>query len=120
MSIASYVQDLDKQYKTGIAREHAYRPALKALFDGMEKGVNAVNDAKRIDVGAPDLIVLKHDVPVGITEAKDIGVSLDKEEKSDQMERYHKIGNVILTDYLEFRWYVDGEKKQTVRVAEVK
>ena len=49
---------------------------------------------------------------VGHIEAKDIGVSLKKAEKTAQMGRYFQaLGNLILTDYLEFRWYVQGELK---------
>lgn len=112
----TYMQSVITEFKTGIAKEHAYRPALKTLFDSMDD-ILAVNDPAHIkDVGAPDYIVLKHDIPVGVTEAKDVGTELDKEENSGQMARYHKVGNVILTDYLEFRWYVDGEKRDTVRI----
>ena len=33
MSLQKYIEDVQKQYKTGIAREHAYRPALKNLIE---------------------------------------------------------------------------------------
>ena len=43
-----------------------------------------------------------------------------KSEKSEQMKRYlPALPNLILTDYLEFRWYVDGEHRQTARLARV-
>jgi len=29
--LKQYIDELNKQYRTGIAREHSYRPALKAL-----------------------------------------------------------------------------------------
>jgi len=51
-------------------------------------------------------------------EAKDVGRSLDEAEDSPQLERYKKsLHNLILTDYLEFRWYVDGELRGTARLA---
>ena len=50
-------------------------------------------------------------------EAKDIGEPLDKIEKSDQMKRYLEgLGNLILTDYVEFRWYVGGQHRLTARL----
>ena len=30
-----YIDELNKQYKTGIAREHSYRPALKDLLQSL-------------------------------------------------------------------------------------
>ena len=45
---------------------------------------------------------------------------LEEEEKSEQLKRYRRyLGNLILTDYLEFRWYVDGELRRTGRMARV-
>jgi predicted helicase len=41
-------------------------------------------------------------------------------ERTDQMKRYREsLGNLILTDYLEFRWYVGGQYRLTVRLATV-
>jgi hypothetical protein len=49
-------------------------------------------------------------VTIGHLEAKDVGKDLDEVEKSEQMKRYlPALPNLILTDYLEFRWYVSGE-----------
>jgi collagenase-like PrtC family protease len=56
----------------------------------------------------------------GHTSIRIEGDSLDKVEKSDQMKRYLKaLHNLILTDYLEFRWYVNRERKFNVRMAEI-
>jgi hypothetical protein len=39
-------------------------------------------------------------------------------ENSDQLKRYRlALENLILTDYLEFRWYVDGDLRRSVRLA---
>jgi hypothetical protein len=43
-------------------------------------------------------------------EAKDIGKSLDKAERSEQLQRCRRsLGDIILTDHAEFRWYMGGE-----------
>jgi hypothetical protein len=58
-------------------------------------------------------------VPLGYVEAKDIGEDLRKVERSEQLKRYRgAFSNLILTDYLEFRHYVDGERRATARIAE--
>jgi len=47
---------------------------------------------------------------VGHIEAKDVGVPLGPVETSDQGKRYlNALDNLVFTDYLEFRWYVDGK-----------
>ena len=42
-----------------------------------------------------------------------------KGPNGDQFKRYSTLPNWILTDYLEFRWYAAGEKRLTVRVADL-
>jgi len=70
-------------------------------------------------VGAPDFIVSEGNIPLGHIEAKDVGTSLSAVERSEQLKRYRKaFPNLILTDYLEFRWYVEGERRMVVSLAE--
>ncbi len=58
-------------------------------------------------------------VPLGYVEAKDVGVDLGKTGRGEQLKRYREaFPNLILTDYLEFRRYVDGELRETARIAE--
>ncbi|MFH1639806.1 MAG: N-6 DNA methylase, partial [Chloroflexota bacterium] len=73
-------------------------------------GITATNEPKNIECGAPDFILIKGSVTVGYIEAKDIGKGLGEAEKTDQLKRYRdSLTNLILTDYIEFWWYVDGE-----------
>ena len=118
-AIRDYLTEIQDEFKTGMAGEHAYRPALKTLLQSADSGLNAVNDPARTEIGMPDFVVLRQpgNVPIGIVEAKDIGNQLSRTEKSQQVKRYLKHGNLILTNYLEFCWYVNGEKRETVRIA---
>lgn len=118
-AVRDYLAEVQEKYQTGIAREHAYRPALQTLLESAGEGINAVNDAARSEIGMPDFVVMSAEgnTPIGIVEAKDIGDQLNRTERSAQMRRYMAHGNVILTDYLEFRWYVNGEERETVRIA---
>jgi hypothetical protein len=89
---------------------------LKALIESLASGVTATNEPKQVECGAPDFIISRKaahgPVTLGHIEAKDVGKPLDEIEKSDQMKRYlPALPNLILTDYLEFRWYVDGEAR---------
>ncbi len=118
-AVRDYLAEVQEKYQTGIAREHAYRPALQTLLESAGEGINAVNDAARSEIGMPDFVVMSAEgnTPIGIVEAKDIGDQLNRTERSAQMRRYMAHGNVILTDYLEFRWYINGEARETVRIA---
>lgn len=116
--LKTYLAQIEQALKAGNATEHTHRPALKALLESLEPGVTATNEPKRIKCGAPDYIVTRGDIPLGYIEAKDIGISLGEVESGEQLKRYRdSLANLILTDYLEFRWYIAGEHRLTARLA---
>jgi type I restriction-modification system DNA methylase subunit len=121
-AIKKYLSDIQEQFASGQAIEHAYRPALKTLMSSFED-IIAVNDPRHSEHGAPDFVFIQKSntkIFKGYAEAKDIGVKLDKVEKSNQMERYSGYDNLFLTDYLEFRFFKNGEKYETVSLGAVK
>jgi len=80
--------------------------------------MEALNEPRRVKCGAPDFQIFRGRgetrINVGYIETKDIDVSLDEVEKSDQLKRYRgELDNLILTDYLEFRWFVEGKLRET-------
>lgn len=103
---------------TGQATEHSYRPALQQMLTDLGgSDVGAINEPTQADYGAPDFIVELRQVPIGHIECKDIGTNLDTEAESEQLKRYRNaLPNLILTDYLQFRWYVDGELRAEARL----
>ena len=116
-SIQTYIHAIEKRLAQGDATEHTHRSALEGLVESLVEGIAATNEPKHIECGAPDFILRKGSVTVGYIEAKDIGKSLDEAEKADQLKRYRdSLSNLILTDYLEFRWYVDGECRLKARL----
>ena len=115
--LAQYILTIEKELVAGNATEHTHRSALKTLVEGLAKSVTATNEPQRTACGAPDFLVTKGALTVGYIEAKDVGKSLDEAEKSEQLKRYlNSLTNLILTDYLEFRWYLDGERRLSVRL----
>ena len=113
-----YLEEIGHNLTAGNATEHTHRPALQALVQTLDPSARAVNEPKRVACGAPDYIVTRNDLPVGYVEAKDVGRSLDEIERDEQLKRYREsLSNLLLTDYLEFRWYRDGEKKASARLA---
>lgn len=120
--IASYLQDIDKSLRRGNSTEHTHRPALKTLIESISRKHTATNEPTRETCGAPDYSVTtdsKHGlVTTGYIEAKDVGADLGDVEDGEQLRRYLKgLQNLILTDYLEFRWYVGGQLRGTAKLA---
>ncbi len=118
--LRAYLKDIEKTYRQGNATEHTYRSHLKGLIEALAPGVTATNEPRRVTCGAPDFIVTKGQAPLGYIETKDVGVSLEQVERSEQLKRYlGSLANLILTDYVEFRWYVGGQHRMTARLASV-
>ena len=116
--LRAYLRDVRQTRATGQATEHSYRRALETLIEALGgRGAQAINEPTHSAAGAPDFIVQRSGVPIGHIECKDIGQNLDAAEASEQLQRYRgALPNLILTDYLEFRWYVDGELRETARL----
>jgi predicted helicase len=120
--IQIYLQSIATQLQTGNATEHTHRPALQNLLTALLPHYRITNEPRRIACGSPDFEIAKDDVPIGHLEAKDIGVDLEKVQHTEQLKRYlPSLNNLLLTDYLEFRWFVEGEYRpeMTVRLAVV-
>ena len=118
--VDTYIAELNKRFKTGISREHSYRADLQNLIQELAPEVLVTNEPARVECGAPDYIITKGDIPVGFIEAKDIGKPLDSKEYKEQFDRYRKsLENLIITDYLDFWLYIDGELKTTIRIGEI-
>lgn len=120
MNLSDYVQDVSKRFAAGNAREHTYRGTLQNLLEDTIPNIQATNEPARIKCGAPDYVLTRKNIPVGYIEAKDIGVDLNKTEKDEQLSRYlDSLDNLILTDYLEFRFFRNKQKVETIRIAEI-
>ena len=116
-SLRLYMKTIEKTFSSGNATEHTYRPSLKSLIESLADGIIATNEPRREACGAPDFIITRNSLPVGYIETKDIGKPLSVIESDEQLKRYRsRLGNLILTDYLEFRWYVGGEHRLTARL----
>jgi predicted helicase len=120
MTIQEYITDINKEYKTGRATEHSYRGYLQTLIKTMVTDVMVTNEPTRVKCGAPDYIITKKDIPVGYIEAKDVGYKLDDKQYKEQFDRYRKsLNNLIITDYIDFWLFIDGELIKKIKIAEV-
>ena len=106
-----YLENIQSNLQAGNATEHTHRLALQNLVQSFAGGITATNEPKRVACGAPDYIITKSQTPLGYIEAKDVGKCLNQVERSSQIKRYlGSLNNLIITDYLEFRWYVGRSK----------
>ena len=123
-----YIRELRENIALGNATEHTHRPALKALLEATQPGIVATNEPSRIACGAPDYSVSLDGMTVGYIEAKDVDASLESIERDsaranpatangEQFRRYRNdLPNLLLTNYAEFRWYVNGEFRSAASI----
>jgi len=117
---ANYLNEVSSKFKTTKTTEHSFRGDLQNFLVNMNPQVQVINEPTRQSCGAPDYIVQKRNTPIGYIEAKDIWVDLDKIENDEQLTRYKgSLNNLILTNYLDFRLFRNGEKVAQVKIATV-
>ncbi len=107
----NYILSISSKFTHEETSEMGYRTDFEILIKGIFESINVKridHDARAKQGNKPDFVVLNHDVPILYVEAKDIDVSLDKIEKSEQMARYYGYANLVLTNYVEFRFYRNG------------
>lgn len=118
-NVKTYLKQIENQYKLGNSTEHSHRGTLQTFLEACYSGYSITNEPRPIECGAPDYVIQKAGVPVGYIEAKDIGKNLEEVEHTDQLNRYiSALENLILTDYLEFRFFRSGERVAVVRIAD--
>ncbi|MGD8748449.1 MAG: N-6 DNA methylase, partial [Balneolaceae bacterium] len=119
MTLSEYIAKINERFKTGISREHSYRGDLQTLLESLLDNVLVTNEPARIECGAPDYILTNKGIPVGYIEAKDIGEPLKGKKHKEQFDRYKdSLPNLIITDYLDFHLYREGEFITSIRIAD--
>lgn len=119
--IIRYTEDIKAQFESGHAKEHAYRPALKELMTSFDN-VLPINEPKKSEFGNPDFVFrnkTNNDIEFGYAEAKDIDINLNKVENTEQLQRYGGYEKLFLTNYLEFRFFINGSKYETVSIGKI-
>jgi hypothetical protein len=117
-SVHTYLQSLQNELQPGDATEHTHRSALKTLIESAAPGVLATNEPKTLErENKPDYLVRKATAVVGFVEAKDLGIDLKATLKTAQLKRYlEALPNLLLTNYLDFIWFVGGEKRLEISI----
>ena len=95
---------------------HGATTALQQLLERVGgKGLRVLNEPQQVSCGAPDLMVERDGVTVGYVACTDTTIPLDEAAATGPLERYcHGLANVILTNHLECRWYLEGQQRRQV------
>ncbi len=117
----TYLKALAETQQRGDAREESFYPALAALLEEAARAagktdVHVTTLPKATDAGNPDFRLWNgSDRIIGYVEAKKpTEEHLDRVEESEQLRRYRDtFPNLILTNFLEFRLYRNGECSAT-------
>ncbi|NOZ35661.1 MAG: N-6 DNA methylase [Chlorobi bacterium] len=121
MNLQEYIITINKRYQSGIAREHTYRTDLESLIRKLVPEVEITNEPANVtDCGNPDYVITRKKIPVGFIEAKDIGKDITSKTYKEQFDRYRKaLDNLIITDYMYFRFYDHGNLIHEIKIAEI-
>lgn len=122
---ADYLKNLSEIALRGDAREESFYPALAQMLQETAREserayIHVTTLPKATDAGNPDFRLWNGtDRIVGYIEAKKpTEERLDLVEDSEQLRRYRgTFPNLILTNFLEFRLYRNGERIDTVIAA---
>ncbi|NPA11911.1 MAG: hypothetical protein GXO62_06685 [Epsilonproteobacteria bacterium] len=78
MTFNEYIKELNRLYKSGVSTEHTFRGIFADFLKDVinDENIIILNEPSRIEVGAPDFVLLRKDIPIGYIEAKDLGANL--------------------------------------------
>lgn len=119
----SYLKGIFEKYSHGDAREETYYSVLEGLLNKYAESENisasVITLPKKTEAGNPDFRVWDGTSNiVGYIEAKDPSVNLDNVENSEQLKRYKSTFHcLILTNFFEFRLFIDGKKMMSALLA---
>ena len=119
--VSDYVNKVASRVKLGHSSEHTFRKDLEDLINHLAPEVMVTNEPSQVtDCGNPDFLISKKEIPIGFIEAKDVGKDLGARQYKEQFDRYKAaLDNLIITDYLRFQFYVNGERIHEVCVGEL-
>ena len=127
-------QQICRTYQQNIQHTHAQSDAtaelslhthLKAFLEETAEllgcAITITHEPRKLAIGRPDFVVKNGLLPVGYIEAEAYGRNLDAltGHAKTQNERFiENLDNFILTNFVEFRLYTEGQLRATAQVAD--
>ncbi len=113
--MAHYLERLQAiQGQAQATGELSYHHALYELLTALAQpqGATLLHEPRKTVAGRPDFILLRNGMPIGYLEAEAFGADLDalQGHAHQQIRAFiQNLDNFVLTNFLEFRLYRDGE-----------
>jgi hypothetical protein len=110
MKVSEYIDTVNRRFKKGKIKEKSYRGDLNNLLESLLPNISITNNPKSIRCGGPNLTISQKGLPIGYIKTTDFGKDLNEIDGIEAVRRYKEsLSNLITTNYLDFRWYKDGE-----------
>jgi hypothetical protein len=94
---------------------------LSELIEFLLPNLSVTNEAMSIEYGTPNYIISEEGLPIAYIKTTDIGTNLNELDGSEDVIRYKaSLRNLITTNYLDFRWYKDGEFITSFSIVDLK
>jgi hypothetical protein len=121
MKVSEYIEKVNNSNKSGITSENGYNGDLQKLLKTLLPNLSVTKEPMCIEYGIPNYIISEEGLPIAYIKTTDIGTDLNELDGSEDVRKYKSsLRNLITTNYLDFRWYKDGELITTFSLGELK
>ena len=122
----TYHQNIqDTHAQSDATAELSLHPHLRAFVEKtaefLGNEITVMSEPRKLEVGRPDFVVQSSLLPVGYIEAEAYGRPLDAltGHAKTQNERFiENLDNFILTNFIEFQLYAEGQLQATARITD--
>jgi hypothetical protein len=91
------------------------------LIESILPNLSVTNEPLSIENGFPNYVISKEGLPIAYIKTTDIGTNLNELDGYEDIIRYKaSLRNLITTNYLDFRWYKDGELITSFSIVDLK
>ncbi len=121
MKVSEYIEKVNNSNILGITSENSFRGDLQNLLETLLPNLSVTKEPMCIEYGIPNYVISEEGLPIAYIKTTDIGTDLNELDGSEDVRKYKSsLRNLITTNYLDFRWYKDGELITTFSLGELK
>jgi len=121
MKVSEYIEKVNNSNKSGITSENGYNGDLQKLLKTLLPNLSVTKEPMCIEYGIPNYIISEEGLPIAYIKTTDIGTDLNELDGSEDVRKYKSsLRNLITTNYLDFRWYKDGELITSFSIVDLK